>query len=405
MSDPPAGFLERVGAYAAHVGTVRPAALAVGLGTVVIIWLWPRVSTKVPGPLVALVAMTLVVALGGLPVETIGDRFGAVPTSLPRPTLPHVDWVTARELLPAAVSIALLAGIESLLSAVVADGMGGTRHRSNTELVAQGIANIATPLFGGIPATGAIARTATNIRNGGRTPIAGIVHAGVLLLIIVAFARWAERIPMAALAGILLVVAYNMSEWRVFLRLFRSPRSDVLVLLTTFGLTVVVDLVVALQVGMVLAAFLFMRRMAALTDVGYLQDMMREGEETPADRNPASRRDIPAGVEVFDVHGPLFFGAASAFKDAIHQIARPPRVLILRMREVPTIDATGLRALEDLVDKAAADGTAVVFSGMRPQPGAAVERSGIAGKVGKDNFRDTFAAALERARTLTAAAD
>jgi SulP family sulfate permease len=288
---------------------------------------------------------------------------------------------------------------------VVADGMAGTRHRSNTELIAQGIANLATPLFGGIPATGAIARTATNVRNGGRTPVAGIVHAGVLLLIIVAFARWAEHIPMAALAGILLVVAYNMSEWRVFLRLFRSPRSDVLVLLTTFGLTVAVDLVVALQVGMVLAAFLFMRRMAALTDVGYLRDMLHEEEETAADRNPAARRDIPPGVEVFDLHGPLFFGAASAFKDAIHQIARPPRVLILRLREVPAIDATGLRALEDLVDKAAADGTAVVLSGMQRQPSAAIERSGITAKVGRDNVQDTFAAALERARALAAAGD
>ena len=259
----PADFVEKIAAYTAYLHTWRPWNAAIGAVTVAIVGGLPRLTHRVPGSLVALVLTTALVAGFAIPVETIGDRFGAVPQGLPTPAIPYVDWATMRALFQPAMTIALLAAIESLLSAVVADGMLGTRHRSNTELVAQGVANVVSPIFGGIPATGAIARTATNIRNGGRTPVAGIVHAGVLLLIMTSLAPLAERIPIATLAGILMVVAYNMSEWRLFVHLFRSPRSDVMVLVTTFLLTVLVDLTVALEAGIVLAALLFMRRMAA----------------------------------------------------------------------------------------------------------------------------------------------
>ena len=245
--DAPADFIGKLGAYARHANAAQPAASGTGLAALAIIGLWPRVTHRITGSLMAILICTAAVKLFDIPVETVGARFGSVPSTLPLPHLPATDWQTMRELFPAALSIALLAGIESLLSAVVADGMTGRSHRPNIELVAQGVANIVSPLFHGIPATGAIARTATNIKNGGRTPLAGIVHALTLLLIMLFFGRWAAMIPMPVLAAILIVVAYNMSEWRLFTRLFRSPRSDVLVLLSTFGLTVLVDLTVALE--------------------------------------------------------------------------------------------------------------------------------------------------------------
>jgi sulfate permease, SulP family len=298
-----------------------------------------------------------------------------------------------------AIAPSLLAAIESLLSAMVADGMIGTRHRSNMELVAQGVANLASPLFGGIPATGAIARTATNVKNGGRTPIAGIVHAVTLLAIVLAFGRQAERIPICALSGVLLVVAYNMSEWRLFVRLFRSPRSDVLVLVTTFSLTVLVDLTVALEAGIVLSSFLFMARVANLSQAGFITGMLREGED-PADPGAIAKRHVPDGVEVFEVYGSFFFGAASKFRDAIREIERKPRVLIVRLREVLAIDATGLRALEDLLDKTRRDGTALILSGVHAQPLLVLERSGLLEQIGQDNVFTDIDAALERARAL-----
>jgi SulP family sulfate permease len=317
---------------------------------------------------------------------------------LPAPSLPSVSYADVRALFPSAIGIALLASIESLLSAVVADGMTGGRHRSNVELVAQGVANVASPIFGGIPATGAIARTALNVRSGGRTPVAGMVHAATVLLILFALAPLTGLIPMAALAGVLLLVAYHMSEWRVFLKLFRSPKSDVLVLLTTFLLTVVVDLVVALQVGIVLAAFLFMRRMADLSEASYVQDML--SEETDSGLDPALTEPLPHGVEMFKVHGTLFFGAASKFKDAIRRVEKPPKVLILRLREVLVIDATGLRALEDLLDKAASDGTAIVMTAVQDQPRSVLERAGILARVGEENLVADFRRAVERAKEL-----
>ena len=379
----------------------NPWALGIAVGTVLVLGYWPRVTSRVPGPLVAILAATALVSVFQLPVETIGDRFGSVPNSLPRPHIPDIPLADLRGLVQPAIAIALLGAIESLLSAMVADGMIGTRHRSNMELVAQGFANLASPLFGGIPATGAIARTATNVKNGGRTPIAGIVHAFTLLAIVLAFGHQAERIPICALAGILLVVAYNMSEWRLFVRLFRSPRSDVLVLLTTFLLTVFVDLTAALEVGIVLSSFLFMARVANLSQAGFITSMLREGED-PGDPGAISRRSVPDGVEVFEVYGSFFFGAASKFRDAIREIERKPRVLIVRLREVLAIDATGLRALEDLLDKTRRDGTALVLSGIHAQPLQVLERSGLLAKLGEQNVFGDIDAALERAREIVA---
>ncbi|HET9064150.1 MAG TPA: SulP family inorganic anion transporter, partial [Candidatus Binatia bacterium] len=300
MASVPADFLEKIGAYGEHIASWNPWALVVGFVTILCVGYWPRISTRVPGPLVAIVLTTVAVSLFGIPVETIGDRFGSVPSSLPMPSaLPALSMADIRAIFPAAVSIALLAAIESLLSAVVSDGMIGARHRSNTELIAQGIANMASPIFGGIPATGAIARTATNVKNGGRSPVAGIVHAVTLLVIMYFFAGAAALIPMATLAGILLVVAYNMSEWRVFAHLFRSPRSDVIVLMTTFVLTVVIDLTVALQVGIVLAAFLFMRRVAVLSEGRFVRELL---DEDRIDEGAAAGvLQVPPGVVIFEI--------------------------------------------------------------------------------------------------------
>ncbi|HJU87496.1 MAG TPA: sulfate permease [Gemmatimonadota bacterium] len=395
----PVDFLEKIAAYAESLDSVNPWALAVGAGTVVFLRYWPRVNPRIPAPLLALVLATVGAWAMRLPVETIGDRFGAIPHMLPSPDLPSVGYAEVRALFPSAIAIALLASIESLLSAVVADGMIGGRHRSNMELVAQGVANVAAPVFGGIPATGAIARTALNVRSGGRTPVAGMVHALTVLAILFALAPLAVLVPMAALAGVLFMVAYHMSEWRVFVKLFRSPKSDILVMLTTFLLTVLVDLVVALQVGIVLAAFLFMRRMAELSEAAYVKDMLSEGEGL----DPKMAEPLPHGVEVFQVHGTLFFGAASKFKDAMRRVEKPPRVLILRLREVLAIDATGLRALEDVLDKARADGTQVIMTGVQAQPRAVLARAGILERVGEENVVADFRSAVERATSIVRA--
>jgi SulP family sulfate permease len=352
------------------------------------------VTHRVPGSLVALLATTVAVWALDLEVQTIGSRFGAVPSHLPVPSLPDIDLSIVPDLLPAALSIALLGGIESLLSAVVADGMTGRRHRSNTELIAQGVANVVTPLFGGIPATGAIARTATNIKSGGRTPVAGIVHAVVLLVILLVLAPLAAEIPMATLAGILMVVAWNMGEWHVFRRLLRSPRSDVLVLLSTFVLTVVIDLTIAIQVGVVLAALLFMRRMANVSEFGFVR---AEDEREP---DEVELPPLPPGVVVFEVNGPFFFGAADRFRHAMSQIEEPPRVIILRLRQVPAIDATAMAALADVVERTKNAGGAIVLSGARSGPLEHLRRAGVVARVGKANVVPDFEAAVRRARVI-----
>lgn len=378
----PADFVAKWHGYFNSAETFNPWSVAVAAGCLLLIVVWPRISHRIPGAFVALMAATAAVALFDLPVETIGSRFGAIDAGFPAPRLPAVSWATITALVGPAFTIAALAAIESLLSAVVADGMIGGRHRSNMELVAQGVANIASPLFGGIPATGAIARTATNIKNGGRTPVAGIVHALTLLLITLFFGRWAALIPMAALASILVVVAWHMSEWRTFKDILKSPRSDVIVLLATFLLTVLVDLTVAIQVGMVLAAFLFMKRMAEVTDISHVTGKLDDPDRPSTDESGAVyRRTLPVGVQVYEINGPFFFGAADAFSNALGTVSTMPRVLILRLRHVPAVDATGIHALKRVIRRAREQHTQVILSELQSQPSAALERAGVLAEV------------------------
>ena len=399
MGPPPADFIPKWRALVAHLPSANPWAVGLSAATVLIILLWPRVSRRIPGAFIALIVTTAAVRWGGIPVETIGSRFGHIDAGFPSPQIPFVTLDTMKGLIGPAFTIAMLGAIESLLSAVVSDGMIGGRHRSNMELVAQGVANLASPLFGGIPATGAIARTATNVKNGGRTPVAGMTHALTLLLITVFFGRWAALVPLATLAGILVVVSYHMSEWRSFRMELRAPRSDLLVLLTTFGLTVVVDLTVAIEVGMVLAAFLFMRRMAEVTNIRVLtHEFADPANDDEGDPNAIQRRQVPAGVEVYEISGPFFFGAAETFKDRLSQVAGKPKVLILRMRHVPAIDSTGLNALRDLVRRCRREGTFVLLSDVHSQPVVALERSGLYGELGEANVTGNIDDALNQAR-------
>lgn len=398
----PSEFIEKWVAYAHHFDSFNPAALGLGVLTIVTVQLFPRVTRLVPGSLVAILVTTALVSLFNLPVETIGSRFGEVPTSLPKPQLPNICFELIGQMFSPALSIALLAGIESLLSAVVADGMTGRRHRSDMELIAQGVANIFSPIFGGIPATGAIARTATNIKNGGITPISGIIHAITLLLIMLFFGKWAALIPMPTLAGILIVVSYNMSEWHLFVKLFRSPRSDVLVLLATFLLTVLLDLTVAIQVGVVLAALLFMRRMSEVTKVGYVTRQMND--EDAAEEPMEDQAGIPDGVEIFEVNGPFFFGAAERFKSALGVVHQKPQVLILRMRHVLSIDATGIKALDEVIAKTQREGTHLILSGVHTQPLFALEKIGLVDQIGRENLCENLDNSIKRAKKIISTA-
>lgn len=404
MGAVPSAFIAKWQAFGAHAGAITPAALGVSVASMAIILLWPRVNRRIPGPFVALIVMTAAAQLLHLPVETIGSRFGTIAASVPHPQVPHLSLAQISALVGPAFTIAFLAAVESLLSAVVADGMIGSRHRSNMELVAQGVANLAAPLFGGIPATGAIARTATNIKNGGRTPVAGMVHALTLLIITVFVGQWAALIPLSVLSAILVVVAYHMSEWRTFLKELRSPKSDVAVLLTTFLLTLLVDLTVGIGVGMVLAAFLFIRRMAEVTQISPVADESDEdahgGDPYVTDPNAAHRRSIPKDVEVYEINGPFFFGAAEAFRDTIGQVARKPRVLIIRMRYVPALDSTGMYTLSELARRSRRDGTTVLLSDVHMQPMVALSGSPALVEIGEENLFDNLDAALVRAREL-----
>lgn len=402
MGAVPAEFLDKWEAYALHIHTINFYTVAVAVGSLLVMLIWQRFITKIPGSLIALIASTVLVYALQLPVETIGSRFGSIPSSLPVPSLPEgVSLATIRQLFPSALTIALLGGIEALLSAVVADGMIGGKHRSNMELVAQGIANLVVPFFGGIPATGAIARTATNIKNGAKTPIAGMVHAVTLFLIMFLFGGLAARIPMAALAAILVVVAYNMSEWRSFVGLFRSTRSDTIVLLVTFGLTVAIDLTVAIQVGILLSAFLFIRQMSLVSNVGVLtREFNDKDEEEGSDAQSIATRIIPHGVEVYEINGPFFFGAAYKFKEAMSVIEKQPRIRIIRMRNVPAIDATGLHVLEEVVHLNKKHKVISIFSGVHTQPLVAMEQSGLVKFIGEENFCNEIDDALKRAQTI-----
>ncbi len=389
--------------FATQVKTfqVTPTAIGVAAFALAIIILWPRVSHRVPAPFVALIVTTTLVAVLKLDVETVGSRFGVIPSSIPTPHLPAVSLATMTLLIGPAFTIAMLGAIESLLSAVVADGMIGGRHRSNMELVAQGVANIVSPIFGGIPATGAIARTATNVKNGGRTPVAGITHSVTLLIITLAAARWAGLIPMATLAAILAVVAYHMSEWRAFVAELRSPRSDVAVLLVTFTLTVFVSLTVAIEVGMVLAAFLFIKRMAEATNISAVTRELEDdpGEQAYTGEGAVSRRKIPDGVQVYEINGPFFFGAAERFKDTLARVAEKPRVLIIRMRNVTALDSTGLHALKDVVHRSRADGTLVLLSDVHVQPMVALTGSPVLEEIGQQHLFADIDAALRHAES------
>lgn len=393
----PPEFTGKVGALASAASSFDPLTTGLAVATVCFLAYWPRVSKLVPGPFIAMVLGTLVVAVFDLPVATIGSRFGNIPASLPAPHLPHVEWNELRKLVSPAITIALLAAIESLLSAVVADGMAGTRHKSNTELIAQGVANIGSVLFGGIPATGAIARTATNVKAGGRTPVAGMIHAVVLLLILLIAGRWAALVPLPVLSAVLVVVAYHMSEWRSFRSLLRAPRADVLILLLTFLLTVFVDLTVAVQVGVIAAAILFMKRMADVTDVRGITDQISD-EDQPEAGAGGDRRRLPKRVEVFEVNGPFFFGAASKLGDVIGRVTARPKVMILRMGNVPVMDATGLHALSQVAKSH--HGTRVVLSEVTRPVLRIMVRSGLVQQIGRENFASSFDAAIDRARQI-----
>jgi sulfate permease, SulP family len=401
MGTLPASFAEKWAAMAANAHHFTPEAIGVSAVALLILIVWPRVSRRIPSPFVALIVTTAAVRFLNLPVETISSRFGAINAGIPHPHLPHLSFALISALVAPAFTIALLASVESLLSAVVADGMIGSRHRSNMELVATGIANVMSPIFGGIPATGAIARTATNIKNGGRTPVAGMVHALTLLVITLFAGRWAGLIPMAVLAAILLVVSYNMSEWRTFKAELRSPKSDVAVLLSTFLLTVFVDLTVAIEVGMVLAAFLFIRRMAEVSNISAVtSELEDDGDPYDTDLSAAGHSRIPSGVEVFEINGPFFFGAAERFKDVLSQVAARPRVLILRMRHVLALDSTGMHVLKDVVHRSRRDGTEVLLADVHMQPLVALTGSAALAEIGEANMFGDLDSALERAREL-----
>ncbi len=392
MGAVPADFLGKWESYSHNLGSFNYMAVLLCISTVAINQLWPRVSRKIPGSLVAIVATTAIVQIFNLPVETIGKKFGAIHAGFPSPVVPHLDIETLKKLIGPAFTIALLGGIESLLSAVVADGMTGGNHRSNIELIAQGIANMASSLFGGIPATGAIARTATNIKNGGNTPVAGIIHAITLLIIVLFVGKWAALIPMATLAGILVVVSYNMSEWRNFVSISSGPRSDAAILWVTFLLTVLVDLTVAIEVGMVLASFLFMAKFVKYSNVRQVGD---EGE------NPLANYSIPEGVMVFEITGPLFFGAAYKFKDSIKIIEDAPKVLIVRMRNVPMIDATGIHTLEEVEKACHQRNTKLILSEIsNSDVMEELRKARILFKIGKSNVVPTLDAAIARSGVL-----
>ncbi len=394
----PADFIEKWSFYAMHTNDINYWSLGVAVFTILIIALWPKVNKTIPGTLIALILNTIAVSLFDIPVETIGSRFGEIKSGIPSPTLPSVSFETFRMLLAPAFTIAILGAIESLLSAMVADGATGGRHRSNTELIGQGIANIITPIFGGIPATGAIARTMTNIRNGGKTPVAGIIHSITLLFIMLFFGKWAKLVPMSTLAGILVMVAYNMSEWRSFRALLGNHRFDVAVLLVTFFLTVLIDLTVAIQFGLLLAVLLFLRRIIETSGVEVIEREITEEDTEVSDEG--TRLSIPEGVDVFEVNGPFFFGVASRFEEAERNITRTPKVRIVRLWRVPFMDATGVNNLRNFIRMNLRKNVVVILSGANVKVKEALERAGIIDMVGKENVCPDIHAALERAGIL-----
>ena len=400
MDKVPADFISKLIAYFHSFDTTNWIALGVGIGSILLIIVTPRFSKKIPGSLIAIIVMTVIsyllrhhLNITGL--ETIGDRF-EINASLPTPNGLAFNIETINQLLPAAFTIAILGAIESLLSATVADGVTGHKHNSNTELIAQGAANIVVPFFGGIPATGAIARTMTNINNGGKTPVAGLIHAVVLLLILLFLGPLTKHIPMACLAGVLVIVSYNMSEWRTFKSLMKNSRSDVAVLLTTFLLTVIFDLTIAIEIGLLLALVLFMKRMSEVTHITVAKDQLdlsNEGEIY----HEEEKLIVPQGVEVYEIDGPFFFGVANKFDECMKTIGDKPRIRIIRMRKVPFMDTTGLHNLESLYRLSTKEKIQVILSGVNEQVRATLVKSSFARTIGEENICSNIHEALKRA--------
>uniref|UniRef100_UPI0025F1CCAA sulfate permease n=1 Tax=Prevotella sp. TaxID=59823 RepID=UPI0025F1CCAA len=398
----PSDFIEKWGCYISHFSTADLWCSIVGILSVVIIALTPKVSKKIPGSLVAIIVMTVAALIlknyfGVTTIETIGDRF-SVSSAIPDAHMPAMTWDTIKSLVAPALTIAVLGAIESLLSATVADGVIGAHHNSNTELVAQGLANIASPIFGGIPATGAIARTMTNINNGGKTPVSGIVHAIVLLLIFLFFMPLAKYIPMACLAGVLVIVSYGMSGWRSFLALMKNPKSDVTVLLITFFLTIIFDLTVAIEVGLIIACLLFMKRVSEITDVKAVTDEINE--ESDMIKDNAEHLTIPEGVEVYEINGPYFFGAGNKFEEVMAAFGDRPKVRIIRMRKVPFVDSTGIHNLTNLCEMSHNEGIEVVLSGVCEKVHKQLEKARFYDILGNKNICSHINIALERANEI-----
>lgn len=393
MDKMPSEFIPRIGEYIKTFDTLSINSLIVGIIALLIIIGWPYINKKIPGQLVAIIVTTVAVQFLGIDVETIGDRYSHLKAALPTLQVPEISFSMIADLLPTALTIAVLAGIESLLSAVVADGMIGSKHNSNMELVAQGTANIFSVLFGGIPATGAIARTAANIRNGGRTPVAGMVHSLTVLAVMMLLMPLAKLIPMTTLAAILMVVAYNMSEWRSFKSLFKAPKTDIAILLVTFVLTVVFDLVVAIEFGVVMAAFLFMKRMADTTKI---ESIKNDLEDTPdlALNNPEG---IDPSIQIYQIYGPFFFGAADKFTDTIHESITPTKAMIIRMKHVPFMDATAYHALFKTYSYCRKHRILLLFTQVQEQVYGLLDKNGFIELVGKDNFCENVENALVRA--------
>lgn len=402
----PGDFLGKWACYMQHLQSIQPWTAVVSIVSIIIIAITPRFSKKIPGSLVAIVLVTLAVWLlktyaGVEGIDTIGDRF-SIKAELPDAVVPDLNWEAIRSLFPVALTIAVLGAIESLLSAAVADGVIGDRHDSNTELIAQGVANMVTPLFGGIPATGAIARTMANINNGGKTPVAGMVHAVVLLLILLLLMPLAQYIPMGCLAGVLVIVAYNMSGWRTFKALLRNPKSDVSVLLVTFFLTVIFDLTVAIEVGLLIACVLFMRRVMETTEISVIKDEIDPNTETDAALHEEHLM-IPEGVEVYEINGPYFFGIATKFEEMMSQMGDRPKVRIIRMRKVPFIDSTGIHNLENFCLMSQKEGITVVLSGVRDNVHRVLAKSGFYPLIGEENICANINDALYRAQDIVKA--
>ena len=400
----PADFIEKWIVYFQNMGSIDLWSTLIGLASVLIISVTPKFSKRIPGSLVAIIVMTIAALLlkqyaGITSIETIGDRF-SIDSQLPDAVMPELSWETIKGLVTPAMTIAILGAIESLLSATVADGVIGDHHNSNTELIGQGVANIVSPLFGGIPATGAIARTMTNINNGGRTPIAGIVHAVVLLLIFLFLMPLAQYIPMACLAGVLVVVSYGMSGWRSFLALTRNPKSDVTVLVLTFLLTIIFDLTIAIEVGLICACLLFMRRMSETTDVKAVYDEIDLNEDADMQSGNLEHLTIPKGVEVYEINGPYFFGAGNRFEDLMARYGDRPKVRIIRMRKVPFIDSTGLHNLENMCLMSQKEGITIVLSGVNPKVEAVLRRNHFDQLLGEENICNHIDLALVRANSL-----